>query len=296
MLDVNLNVDINTSGISDVGIKLIESITRACSILYEPKHAVRMAESEAKIAIIKEQSKIEISDIKLRGLERLLRSEERKQRNIEKTIRLAAVNIPINAKVNDLDEDWTYHLFNHCELVSDELMQSLWANILIGEATNPGSFSKRTINQVASMDKRDAELFTSVCQFAWVIDDEPTLLVLDDYDPIYSEKGISPSTLNHLSSIGLIQFKQSAQYYLDISKNTVTANYFEHKFTFDSKNHKPIILHPGIAIFTEVGKQLFKVCGAQFNNEFIKYSIELLARKNNSFHISKISTEDDTQS
>ncbi len=51
-------------------------------------------------------------------------------------------------------------------MISDEQMQALWAKILAGEANGPGRFSKKTVNIVASLDKSDAEAFTTLCGFA----------------------------------------------------------------------------------------------------------------------------------
>ena len=54
-------------------------------------------------------------------------------------------------------------------MVSDDDMQQIWAGILAGEANNSGSFSRRTVNLVADLDKRNAQLFRNLCGFAWMI-------------------------------------------------------------------------------------------------------------------------------
>ena len=63
--------------------------------------------------------------------------------------------------------DWMANFFDKCRIISDEEMQGLWAKVLSGEANAPGSYSKRTVNFLASMDKEDAALFTALCGFAW---------------------------------------------------------------------------------------------------------------------------------
>ena len=48
-------------------------------------------------------------------------------------------------------------------------MQSLWARVLATEANAPGALSKRAVNVLSDFDKSDAELFTRLCGFSWVI-------------------------------------------------------------------------------------------------------------------------------
>ena len=85
-------------------------------------------------------------------------------------------------------------------------MQTLWAKILAGEANKPGTYSKRTVNFVADMDKREAKLFMNLCQYVCEIqngeDTElvPLLLPYDDF-PYPMPDG----SLNDLDSIGLIR-------------------------------------------------------------------------------------------
>jgi hypothetical protein len=40
-------------------------------------------------------------------------------------------------------------------------MQNLWAQVLAGEANSPGTYSKRTVNFLSSLDKKDAALIYS---------------------------------------------------------------------------------------------------------------------------------------
>ena len=106
----------------------------------------------------------------------------------------------------DISVDWRANYFDKCRIVHDDEMQTLWAKILAGEANKPGTYSKRTVNFVADMDKREAELFTNLCQYVCEMKNgENTELVLlllsrDDFPyPMLDED------LNHLDSIGLIR-------------------------------------------------------------------------------------------
>jgi predicted DNA binding CopG/RHH family protein len=73
---------------------------------------------------------------------------------------------PLN--VLDLAQELRNELFFHsirARRVSDEDMQSVWAKILAEEAKKPGSFSKRTVAFVETLDKDEANLFNELCRF-----------------------------------------------------------------------------------------------------------------------------------
>ena len=83
-------------------------------------------------------------------------------------------------------------------------MQELWGRILAGEANTPNSFSRRTVNLVADLDKRDAELLTRLCAFGWMIGGL-TPLVFDLQADIYNRNGIAFDTLGQLEALGLVR-------------------------------------------------------------------------------------------
>ena len=86
---------------------------------------MRVAEAEAKARIIRAQTKLEISDIEQRGLERLVREEGKKQENIESITAQAIPLLSTDAKPEDMETDWVTHVFDKCRLISDAEMQSL---------------------------------------------------------------------------------------------------------------------------------------------------------------------------
>ncbi|MFM5177975.1 DUF2806 domain-containing protein [Aeromonas caviae] len=131
----------------------------------------KKAEAEAAADKIKAIASVELNDIQQRAIDRFVQQETRKQENIETITAQAAISLDENARVEELEEDWVAHFFKQCDTVSDKEMQSLWSRLLSGEATNPGTFSKRTVDFVASMDKKDARLFTDFCQYCWFMGD-----------------------------------------------------------------------------------------------------------------------------
>ena len=67
------------------------------------------------------------------------------------------------------DFDWFLRFFESASNVSNEDMQKLWATILAGEVTNPGSFSLRTLDTVYNMSQNEAMIFL-----------EATKIIIDD--------------------------------------------------------------------------------------------------------------------
>ena len=91
-----------------------------------------------------------------------------------------------------------------------------------GEAAHPGKFSKRTVNFVSTIDKKDAALFTTLCRFNWWFPDisyfGPSI-----YKPnngIYAKYGITSEVLLHLQSIGLISFQALGYEQAELKKYT----------------------------------------------------------------------------
>ncbi len=169
------------------------------------------AEAEVEAEKIKVLAGIELNEIQQRGIERFVQQEARKQANIEAITAQAASQLDESAKTDNLEEDWIAHFFDKCDKVSDAEMQTLWSSLLAGEAQNPGTYSKRTVDFVATMDKKDAELFTNFCQFVWMVGGA-TPLIFDFENEIYTKNGINFASLKHLDAIGLISFESLSGY------------------------------------------------------------------------------------
>lgn len=278
---------INLGDLTKPATVLIEKVCSAVGILYEPRRIVKKAEAEAKAEKIKTLAGIELTEIQRRGIERLVHQEARKQENIENITAQAANLLPPNANTQALEEDWIAHFFDRCENVSNKEMQSLWSRLLAGEATTPGTYSKRTVDFVATMDRNDAELFTKLCQFTWVIR-QMSPLIFETTDEIYTKSGINFSTLKHLDSIGLISFESTSGYKkLEFGKYECIF-YFGQTTLIEFSKEKDNELNVGKVIFTQAGRELATICGAQRSQEFYEYAIEKLSKNKHSVTLSSI--------
>lgn len=101
-----------------------------------------------------------------RVLKRDRLSQLRKQKNLE-TIILKAINYCSSNEIPDrADHDWFNSFTIFAENVSNKIMQDLWAKILAGEISKPGSFSIKTLKTFQELSISDAKLFSKVCALA----------------------------------------------------------------------------------------------------------------------------------
>ncbi|MDO8682256.1 MAG: DUF2806 domain-containing protein, partial [Armatimonadota bacterium] len=135
---------------------LIEKIAGAVGGIFEPCQIVRVAKAEAEAEIIKAETQIKITDLQRRALNRFVAEEAKKQDNMEQITQKAISQLANSSTPQNIEDDWIINFFDKCRIVSDEEMQSLWAKVLAGEANAPGTYSKRTVNLLSSLDTNDA--------------------------------------------------------------------------------------------------------------------------------------------
>jgi Protein of unknown function (DUF2806) len=263
------NALINLGDLSKPATVLIEKVCNAVGVLYEPTRMRRAAQAEADSERIKALARVELTSLQERAVERLVHQEARKQQNIEDITSQAAAQLPPEASPEKLDDDWVAHFFKQCETVSDKEMQSLWAKLLAGEATKPATFSKRTVDFVASMDKRDAALFTLLGKFVWSLGD-PTPLIFDPNAEYLKKTGLNFKNFKHLDAIGLISFESVAGYQATgLSKHAV-AIYFDRLVLIEFPQDTNNTLELGKVLLTSTGKELFTICGATMDDEYFR--------------------------
>jgi hypothetical protein len=263
------NALINLGDLSKPATVLIEKVCNAVGVLYEPTRIRREAQAKADAERINTLARIERTALEERAIDRLIRQEVRKLENIESITSQAVSQLPPDACPDKLEEDWVAHFFKQCEMVSDKDMQSLWAKLLAGEATKPTSFSKRTVDFVASMDKRDAALFTLLCRYVWSFPD-PIPLIYDPNAEYLKKIGLTFASFKHLDAIGLISFESVAGYsFAGIEKNAVFA-YFDQRVFIQFPQEANNNLEVGKVLLTATGKELFHICGAVSDDEYFR--------------------------
>ena len=191
MFDLNVKI----SGID----KLFKHFARGIGAIF-PMLVKRKAQLDADVQLIKAQGDVNVIRLfcekfgialspiqgESEAVEKIKThitfQEEKRQRNIETVVRMAAEEIK-DKEVQDheIDHDWTARFFSDVQDVSSEQMQQIWAKILAGEVETPGRTSFRTLAILKNMTKKDAELFSKVAQFVigdFVFSDSST----DEFD------------------------------------------------------------------------------------------------------------------
>lgn len=277
---------INLSNLSKPATVLVEKISNAIGLYFEPIQAKRMAEAEVEVAKIRARGNLEVTEIQERAIYRLIHEEGKKQENIESITAQAITRIDEHAKPENVENDWILHFFDKCRNVSDAEMQSLWSKILAGEANKPSSYSKRTIDIISTLDKSDAHIFTNLCGFA-ITDGKGIAypLVFEHQDNIYKKSGLDFASLNHLDFIGLIKFNELGNYlFTNLSKQAVFL-YFGQVIKFILQKDSDNKLASGHVMLTQAGLQLASICGAQMNREFLNYMAEYYKKKGVQFEV-----------
>jgi len=171
-----------------------------------------------------------------------------------------------------MEDDWISNFFDKCRLISDDQMQLLWAKLLAGEANSPGTYSKRTVNLLGTLDKIDAQLFTGLCSFIWCLPNIH-LLVYDQNESVYNSKGINFASLTRLDEMGLIRL-DFVGYKLKYLPQQFTASYYGKTVDLQFPNIKDNELKTGKVLLSSSGGELARICGAKPIDEFYEYVLE----------------------
>lgn len=271
--------DDNSFSVVDVGKlakpadTLVKKISDAVGGYFRPYQIKRVAQAEAEAAIIRAEGEIQVTDIQRRAMHRFMDEEAKRQQNIEEITDKALPLLEDKSTPEKVDDDWITNFFDKCRIVSNEEMQGLWSKILAGEANAPGSFSKRTVNFLSDLDKKDAELFTELCGFGWIIS-RFTPLVFDVQDAIYKDKGITFNSLSHLDSLGLIHFENLSGFlrkgFSDPFKVAYCGKTLDLTFRSVTDPELPI----GVVLLTSIGEELATVVNAFGVSGFFDYTKE----------------------
>ena len=250
---------INTSGLTKPVTVLIKKISNAVGTLWEPKQIRRVAQAKADAAMILAKGEIEIDEVRRRAAQRFVDEETKKQLNMESIVDKALPGVDPNAPTDDVDDDWITNFFDKCRSISDDDMQNLWSRILSGEANAPGSFSRKTVNLVADLDKASAELFSGLCSFGWQFGGALTPLLLDFSERIYTDHGIDLFRLGELDAIGLIQIDATGGFVLSELPDRIIAIYHNRSVQLTLPKDKGNSLQLGHVIVTPSGEQLSRI-------------------------------------
>jgi len=261
---------VNIGKLSEPATVLVNRISDAVGGIFKPMQVRRIAKAEADAEVIRAKADIEVSELQRRAFYRFLDEEAKKQTNMENITQKALPSLSTDAKPEEVESDWLTHFFDRARLVSDEDMQLLWSKVLAGEASKCGSYSKRTVNLLSSLDKSDAEAFKSFCTFCvgvgflWPV-------VFDTNHEVYTRHGVSFAGLLHLESVGLIQFDHLAGFSIKRATRKVHVEYYGTHLDLTMPKERENDLSMGHTLLTQAGSQLAPICGAEPDPAFLEY-------------------------
>lgn len=255
---------------------LVEKIESAFRVLYEPRRTVKQAKADVEAERIRVLGSVE-TERQFRAATRFIAEEDRKQANIESITQTA---IPLlehdGDRVQDMEDDWIAYFFEKCRIVSDEQMQSLWAKLLAGEANEPGSYSRKTLDIVASMDEKDANLFTQLCGYTWTPPGDVIPIVFAASEEFYTSRGFTSDVLRKMDFLGLISFAELMDY---IKKYTfrpevelASIGYFGREVHWNFGDQQTLTV--GKVLLTPSGQELAPISGSSAVEGFFEYAIE----------------------
>jgi hypothetical protein len=264
---------INFGELAKPATVLIEKISDALGGAFRPFQIKRVANAEAEAAMVHVETEIKITELHRRAMHRFFEEEAKKQQNIEAITEKALPQLESESQPQKMDRDWISNFFDKCRIVSDDEMQQLWGKVLAGEANNPGTYSKRTVNFIGSLDKQDAILFSKLCGFGWMPGNLMPL-VYDSEHCVYTDQNINFTALTHLDNIGLITFQNLSGFRQIHLPKRVQIHYFGHPLMIEFRQDNDNVLDLGKVLLTQTGEQLARICGAQPVNGFVDFVLD----------------------
>jgi uncharacterized protein DUF2806 len=279
---------INFGDLSRPATVLIERISDAVGGIAKPWQIVRVATAEAEADTIRAHARIEISEMEERALIRMVREEGKKQENIENITTKAIPQLSEDANPENIKNDWLSRVFDRCRHVSDEDMQALWATIIAGEANNPGSFSTRAVDIVATLDKRDLGLIAEAAKFC--ISGKGYGQIIYRIPEYLFSKGLTFEKLIELENMGILSGVQVAnlsfRYAFEShgNDNVVPLNYANKKVMVIHKNEKTdadhILTLPAYLI-TLTGAEILKLGNFDLDDDYLQECAKDITRLGN---------------
>ena len=231
-------------------------------------------------AILSSDNQMPIED---RANKRNRLSHLRKQQNIEQVIQKTSAYCANHDIKSRTDHDWLSRYISLAEDINNQTMQDLWAKILAGELTKPGSFSYKSLKVFRDMSIIDAKLLSKACSLALKDTSKKNIRLISG---VYQQ----PSLFNFFSKtrqlpINLSQFglnyadlltlAENHLIYIQESESNVMMKSEKLHFIFNGKPLKISALQNKVSLrfykFTPLGAELANLITDKANDEFFTY-------------------------
>jgi uncharacterized repeat protein (TIGR03899 family) len=257
----------NLLGLSEPIVKLIECVQSTTGVLYEPTRIRRKAEAEADALLIFAKADIQKNELLQRTAIRILKTETKRQENIDSVVDSAIEYLPAKVSLDRPDNDWLNNFFEECKDVSDSEIQQLWGRILANEVATPGQVSRRTLSILKMMTKVEAEQFCKICSMAFHSSDGDTFIpVSDETEILIADAGISLDDCKELDTLGLVH---TGPMLAIVFHKKLEMRYFEKRFKIELPPAVPQRIVTSY-ILTKPGKELLKVINIRPDYDLIE--------------------------
>lgn len=264
--------------------KLVEVVASGIGTLYAPIGTVKQARADVAAKIIRTEGDEKVASLENRATARLEYREALRQMNVEAIVVTAAEQMPPSVSSAEVEKDWTLQFFDAAQDVCDKDMQILWAKILAGEVSQPGSYARRTIQFLRTMNKEEADGFTQFCGFCFRTGTWPTLLEESLTCNVMKETLGTTDWLRHFVSIGLLSSNTSLFHASSLTGMII--HYFDESYTFDGPPKPPsnrgiarLELHAIMRDFSQIGQELAQIAGAHPVPGFVQRIDEHLQKR-----------------
>lgn len=266
--------------VGDAQTHVMENRARAVAALArEGQHLQSMSITEGGIVAQLASTSLETRDLHERTLRRMMYENAMQQLNRETAVGYAAAELIGEEQVSDtpVDPDWLTRYFRTVQDISRKDAQLIYGKILAGEIKQPGTFSARTIDFLATLTQYEGQQFRELCTFCLLRDNTTPQVVL--FDTKAQEKGHNITTLNfsaltHLQNIGLINFSTGIAPGYIIRQPNAIFTYGETLINIEARanaDKEQLIIDSGLVLLTATGQELASVCQPAADPRILEY-------------------------
>ncbi len=255
--------------------KFIDKISDALSWIVMPK-GIKAYEIETSKSMIEEiAGRKDINPIERAAIISNFKKIVKEYGNQIEVMKIAAEHLNMDARPEEVNDDWITFFFDKVKNVNDDYMKKIWGKILAGEFNEPNTYTKQLLHTMSIMDSRIAKRFQKIrssCFFS-----PPILLAFmyrtnsDNIKNVkaYDKMKIFIYDLRELDSLGLIQYRFS-DFHTLVVKNKVFY-YGDKRIRFET-NKRAIAL--GNVALTSVGKQLCRIVPMEYNDRILEICLD----------------------
>ena len=255
---------VNLGKLSPAVVKLITSVEKGIGGIFKPIQIKRVAKAKAAAMLIDTEANIRKEELIARANARLAATEARRQENIEAIVTKATKviqQLPYDATDTPVNQDWIAAFFEDCKDIGEDKIQELWGKILAGEVVSPGTFSRRTLQALKTLETEDVEAFKVFCSVSMTHSDTShKRFVLSPK----RNAGKVKMMQEILVSAGLLE---SGDVEINIDEDF---KYFGHDVWLDQKTPEGNCRKVHLRHFTRVGNQLFNIADPSLDWELMK--------------------------